>query len=147
MADALQVTALGKRWVAAAPATIFAGLLDTIIKDGPRVTLLAAGSVLVLMLPAFGPRGAAPVSMAITVGVVWLGGRCGLFGLKLNFMNYSRLRRIDSRHAVTRRLLRHLLLLERAVDQVSLIDDALLLSKSASTFPELPNDPLTNSLI
>jgi predicted RND superfamily exporter protein len=88
MANALQVTALGKHWVAASPATIFAGLIDTIVKDGPRVTLLAAVGVLGLLLLAFGPRGAAPVAIAIAVGMMWLGGLSGLFGLKLNFMSY-----------------------------------------------------------
>jgi uncharacterized protein len=91
MSDALTVDALGRRWVAASTATIFAGMLSTILDDGPRVTIAAFAGVTLLMLLVFGARGAAPVLISIAVGALWLGGASGLWRLKLNFMNYAAL--------------------------------------------------------
>ena len=88
MSPAVTVDALGKRWVAMAPATVFAGMLETIIADGPRVTMWALIGVVTLVLLAFGLRGAPPVLIALGIGVVWLGGIVGTIGLKLNFMNF-----------------------------------------------------------
>src|SRR5262249_17486288 len=88
MSGALKVQALGKTWVAASAATVFAGMLETIIADGPRVTLAALIGVALLVLFAFGLRSAPPVLLAIGVGVVWLGGIVGTISLKLNFMNF-----------------------------------------------------------
>ena len=88
MAPAVTVDALGKHWVAAAPASIFAGMLETIISDGPRVTLCALFGVVTLVLMIFGLRGAPPVLIAIGIGVAWLGGIVGTIALKLNFMNF-----------------------------------------------------------
>jgi uncharacterized protein len=88
MSSALTVQALGQTWVAASAATVFAGMLETIIADGPRVTLAALVGVTLLVLFAFGLRGAPPVLIAIGVGVVWLGGIAGSIALKLNFMNF-----------------------------------------------------------
>lgn len=88
MSKALTVDALGKRWVAMSAATVFAGMLENIIADGPRVTLWALIGVVTLVLLAFGLRGAPPVLIALAIGVVWLGGIVGSIGLKLNFMNF-----------------------------------------------------------
>ncbi len=88
MSPALTVDALGKHWVAASAATVFAGMLETIIADGPKVTMWAFFGVVTLVLLAFGLRGAPPVLIAIGIGVVWLGGIVGTISLKLNFMNF-----------------------------------------------------------
>ena len=88
MSPAVTVDALGKHWVAMAPATVFAGMLETIIADGPKVTLWALIGVVTLVLLAFGLRGAPPVLIALGIGVVWMGGIVGTIGLKLNFMNF-----------------------------------------------------------
>jgi predicted exporter len=88
MSRALTVDALGKRWVAASAATVFAGMLENIIADGPKVTLWALVGVITLVLVAFGLRGAPPVLIALGIGCVWLGGIVGTIGLKLNFMNF-----------------------------------------------------------
>jgi predicted RND superfamily exporter protein len=88
MSSALSVDALGKRWTAESAATLFAGILETIIDDGPKVTKWALIGVVTLVLLAFGLRGAPPVLIAIGVGVVWLGGIVGSISLKLNFMNF-----------------------------------------------------------
>jgi predicted RND superfamily exporter protein len=88
MSRSLTVHALGKTWVAASIATVFAGMLETIMNDGPTVTWAALVGVSLLVLLAFGARGAWPVMLAIGIGVVWLGGIVGWLGLKLNFMNF-----------------------------------------------------------
>jgi predicted exporter len=89
MSAALRVSALGRQWVAASMATIFAGMLGTMIEDGPRVTCVAFAGVAALLLLVFGARGALPVLIAIAVGVAWLGGWCGALGLRLNFMSFA----------------------------------------------------------
>ena len=88
MSKALQVDALGKHWVAASAATVFAGMLETIIADGPRVTVAALVGVTLLVLLAFGLRGALPVLVSLAIGIVWLGGALGVLNLKINFMNF-----------------------------------------------------------
>lgn len=88
MSKALTVKALGKTWTAASVATVFAGMVETIIADGPRVTMAALVGVTLLVLFAFGLRGAPPVLIAIGIGVVWMGGVVGSIALKLNFMNF-----------------------------------------------------------
>jgi predicted RND superfamily exporter protein len=88
MSSSLTVDALGKRWTAASAAGVFAGMLENIIADGPKVTLWALVGVVTLVLFTFGLRGAPPVLIALGVGVVWLGGIVGTIGLKLNFMNF-----------------------------------------------------------
>ncbi|MGZ3430087.1 MAG: MMPL family transporter, partial [Polyangia bacterium] len=88
MSSALTVDALGQRWVAASAATVFAGMLETIIADGPKVTLWALIGVVTLVLLTFGLRGAPPVLIALAIGVTWLGGIVGTLSLKLNFMNF-----------------------------------------------------------
>lgn len=88
MSSSLTVHALGKQWTAASAAGVFAGMLENIIADGPKVTLWALVGVVTLVLFTFGLRGAPPVLIALGVGMVWLGGMVGTFGLKLNFMNF-----------------------------------------------------------
>jgi hypothetical protein len=88
MSPAVTVDVDGKHWVAAATATIFAGMLEAIITDGPRVTLCALLGVVLLVLFTFGLRGAPPVLIAIGIGCLWLGGIIGTIALKLNFINF-----------------------------------------------------------
>ena len=88
MSPSLTVRSLGQTWTAASAASIFAGMLETIIADGPRVTLAALAGVTLLVLFIFGLRSAPPVLIAIGIGVVWLGGIVGTLALKLNFMNF-----------------------------------------------------------
>ncbi|HWE29773.1 MAG TPA: MMPL family transporter, partial [Polyangia bacterium] len=88
MASSLSVDALGQRWVAMSAAGVFAGMLENIVADGPKVTMWALVGVVTLVLLAFGLRGAPPVLIALGIGVVWMGGVVGTIGLKLNFMNF-----------------------------------------------------------
>jgi uncharacterized protein len=87
-AQDLRVKVLGKTWVAASAPTVFAGMLEAIRRDGPRVTAVAAAGVCTLIFIVFGVRSAAPVLMALAIGIAWQLGCAGLFGLKLNFLNF-----------------------------------------------------------
>ncbi len=88
LARSLRVEALGRTWVAAATGTVFAGMIETISRDGPLVSWLALGGVLALIVVAFGIRRAAPVIASLLIGMAWLGGAVALLGLKLNFVNF-----------------------------------------------------------
>lgn len=88
LAKGMRVQALGKTWVAANASTVFAGMLETMVQDGPRVTLVALLGVAVLVLFCFGWRGAVPVLLCVSVGMVWLLGLLAAIGLKLNFVNF-----------------------------------------------------------
>lgn len=88
MSEALRVEALGKTWVAASHGTVFAGMVETIVRDGPKVALTALGGVVLLVVLTFRPLGAIPVLLCMLLGVVWLGGVMGWLQLKLNFMNF-----------------------------------------------------------
>ena len=77
IAKALSVEADGKTWVAASAATVFAGILETLIADGPQVTLAALAGVCVLILVLFGFRGAGPVLLSLAIGIVWMGAASG----------------------------------------------------------------------
>lgn len=84
----LNVEVLGKTWTAASVATIFAGMLEAILRDGPRVTMAALIGVMVMVTAIFGIRGAIPVLAALAIGIMWLGGLAGRYDIKLNFMNF-----------------------------------------------------------
>jgi len=88
LAKALEVDALGKHWVAASAVTVFAGMLESVVADGPRLTLIALLGVVVLLMLAFGIRGSVPVIGSLAIGLVWLGGLAGILHLKINFMNF-----------------------------------------------------------
>jgi len=88
LAEALRVEALGKTWVAASAGTVFGGMIETIHRDGPQVTLVALVGVLGLVVIMFGLRGAVPVILSLALGIAWLGGMLGHLHLKLNFMNF-----------------------------------------------------------
>jgi predicted RND superfamily exporter protein len=88
LSRALEVDALGKHWVAAATSTVFAGMLETIVADGPRLMLLALVGVMLLVLASFGLRGAPMVLVPLAIGVAWLVALLGMERLKLNFVNF-----------------------------------------------------------
>ncbi|GAC1342691.1 MAG: hypothetical protein NVSMB23_15660 [Myxococcales bacterium] len=88
LADGMRVEALGRTWVAASTSTVFAGMLEAMVRDGPAVTLAALALVSLLVLFAFGWRGAVPVLLSLGTGLVWLFGLLALLGLKLNFVNF-----------------------------------------------------------
>ena len=87
-AKSLQVEALGKTWIAASASSVFSGMVETILYDGPRVTKTAFLGVVLLITIMFGLRGAMPVLLAVLLGVMWLLGILGVLNIKLNFMNF-----------------------------------------------------------
>jgi predicted RND superfamily exporter protein len=88
LAAGMRVEALGRTWVAASTSTVFAGMLEAMVRDGPEVTLAALALVSLLVLFAFGWRGAVPVLLSLATGLLWLFGLLALLGLKLNFVNF-----------------------------------------------------------
>jgi hypothetical protein len=88
LASSLQLDAVGRHWVAASPVLVFAAMLRTMVNDAPRVAAVAASGVLLVLLLAFGFRGAAPVVVSLALGLLWLGGALGLMHTKINFMNF-----------------------------------------------------------
>lgn len=88
LSESLTVQALGKTWVAASAGSIFAGMVDAIHRDAPKLTMIALAGVLGLVILMFGPLGALPVVLTVAVGMTWLLGILGLINLKLNFMNF-----------------------------------------------------------
>jgi len=63
-------------------------MLETIMADGPRVTMAALAGVTALVVLWFGLRGAVSVLVCLGLGMGWLGGLLGVWHLKLNFMNF-----------------------------------------------------------
>jgi len=88
LARHLQVDAGGRHWVAASPATVFAGMLETLLRDGPRVALFAIAGVVLFVFVVLGRRAAVPALATQLVGLVWFAGVLGLLGMKINFFNF-----------------------------------------------------------
>jgi uncharacterized protein len=88
LARHLQVDAGGRHWVAASPATVFAGMLETLVRDGPRVAVLAFAGVVLFILIVLGRRAALPALATQLVGLTWFGGVLALLGMKINFFNF-----------------------------------------------------------
>jgi hypothetical protein len=63
-------------------------MIETIVKDGPQVSVIALSGVVLLVLLSFGLRGATPVLISLSVGIVWLLGLLAHYKMKVNFMNF-----------------------------------------------------------
>ncbi len=88
LSKSLAVDVDGKRYVAASAATVFAGILETLIADAPKLSLFALVVVSALLVVGFGRR--SPFVLAsLGLGLLWLAGLAGLFGLRLNFMSFA----------------------------------------------------------
>ncbi len=88
LSSSLSVTVGGTRYVAASASTVFAGMLETLIRDAPRLAALALVTVAVIILLLF-RSDARPVLCALAIGLTWLLGAAGLLGLRLNFMSFA----------------------------------------------------------
>lgn len=84
----LQVDALGKHWVAVGPPTVFAGMLETLVRDGPRIAVIALIGVVLLVIGVLGPRAAWRALAAQGVALAWFAGVVGALGMKINFFNF-----------------------------------------------------------
>lgn len=88
LAESLTARSDGQLWMAASASTLFGSMLETILRDGPRLSLAAVVGVTLLMLLGFGLRGAVPVLTTVMIGLVALGIFASARGVKINFMNF-----------------------------------------------------------
>jgi predicted exporter len=88
LARHLEVDALGTHWVAASPSTVFGGMLETLVHDGPRIALYALFAVMAFVVAVLGPRAAWRALATQLVALAWLGGVIGAAGMKINFFNF-----------------------------------------------------------
>ncbi|RYZ67743.1 MAG: RND transporter, partial [Proteobacteria bacterium] len=73
----------------ASRSTIFAEILTSMRKDGPRLSLVAFGAVaLVVLLAARNVKTAGAVLLSLLLGVVWLAGATAYFGERINYVNF-----------------------------------------------------------
>lgn len=87
----LRVQYGGTTWVAAATSTLFASMLDLIIKDAPRMIVGALLAVALLLVAVFGPRQALLVALPLGLGLFFMLGLLGLLRWRLNFLNFAAL--------------------------------------------------------
>lgn len=88
LSRSLAVTVGGTHYVAASPSTLFAAMLEVIMRDGPKITLRCLALVILLAVATFGLRGSWPVLLSLGVGLLWLLGAVAYFDLKVNFLNF-----------------------------------------------------------
>ena len=73
----------------ASRSTIFAEMIRSLGRDGPRATLFSfVGVLCVVLLATRSLRGALAIVFALVMGVVWLIGGASHFGIHLNFLNF-----------------------------------------------------------
>ncbi|HEX4454157.1 MAG TPA: MMPL family transporter [Kofleriaceae bacterium] len=84
----LQVDALGTHWVAASPSTVFAGMLETLVRDGPKIAAVALIGVVLLAFAVLGPRAGWRALATQLVALAWFGGAVGALAMKINFFNF-----------------------------------------------------------
>ena len=88
LSRSLQVTVGDTHYVAASPSTLFAAMLEVIMRDGPKITLRCLALVVLLAVGTFGLGGSWPVLLSLGVGLLWLLGAVAYFNLKVNFLNF-----------------------------------------------------------
>jgi hypothetical protein len=70
-------------------AVVFAGMVQSITRDGPIATLVALGAVaLLVLLVVRGGHGLLIVLGALFPGIIWMLGGCAAAGVKVNFLNF-----------------------------------------------------------
>ena len=91
IARVLQVIHLdeGKTIDTAGSAVVFAAMIRSVLHDGPRATAASLLAVLVLILLIMRPMSSARAAIAtLLVGVTWMMGVAGLFGVRITFLNF-----------------------------------------------------------
>ncbi|HVV85780.1 MAG TPA: MMPL family transporter [Kofleriaceae bacterium] len=79
----------GRTVTTSGASVVFADILDAIEHDGPRVTLVAAiGLTLMVLIVVGRDRRAASVLAATVMGALGLVAACALLGLKVNFLDF-----------------------------------------------------------
>jgi hypothetical protein len=73
----------------AGSAVVFAAMIRSVLHDGPRATAASLLAVLVLILLIMRPMSSAGAAIAtLLVGVTWMMGVAGLFGVRITFLNF-----------------------------------------------------------
>ncbi len=68
---------------------IFADLLQAVVTEGPKVTMLAFAMVVVMVIVNFRwSRATLIVTGSLVLGVLWMVAGMAIFGIKLNFLNF-----------------------------------------------------------
>lgn len=82
LADGETVTTSGS-------SVIFADIVESIERDGPLVTAIAAGGLLIMVVLLVGPnRRAAAVLLGTASGTLLMVATCALLGLRVNFLDF-----------------------------------------------------------
>jgi hypothetical protein len=70
-------------------AVVFAAMIRSVLRDGPRATVASLLAVVVLILLIMRPMSSAGAAIAtLLVGVTWMMGVAGLFGVRITFLNF-----------------------------------------------------------
>jgi hypothetical protein len=91
IAHVLQVIHLdgGKTIDTSGSAVVFSAMIRSVLHDGPMATAAALLAVLVLILLIMRPLSSAGAAIAtLLVGVIWMMGVAGLFGVRITFLNF-----------------------------------------------------------
>ncbi len=79
----------GREVESSGSAVIFASMIRSVLRDGPLASFASLGAVLLLVLFRVRPRRAAFFVMGgLLVGVTWMVGIAGWFGIKITFLNF-----------------------------------------------------------
>jgi predicted RND superfamily exporter protein len=87
LSQRLRVDALGRSWVAASPASVFAGMIEILLRDGPRVAAIALAGVVLFALAILGRRSARALATQ-ALALLYFGAALGLLRLRINFFNF-----------------------------------------------------------
>jgi predicted RND superfamily exporter protein len=67
---------------------VFAGMIESIARDGPLATLVSLAGVALLVIVLVRSRGAVVVLASLVTGVIWMAGAAALAGVRVNFLNF-----------------------------------------------------------
>jgi predicted RND superfamily exporter protein len=71
------------------PPMVFGAMVRSILRDGPRASILALLAVVLLVSLVIRPAGAAALAvLTMLVGVVWMIGGAGVAGVRITFLNF-----------------------------------------------------------
>ena len=85
----LRTLSLPKGAMVSGSEVIFVEMMEAVVREGPRASILSLGLVLVLLLLTFGFRWSLGLTTyALFIGVFGMFGLMSLFGVRLNFLNY-----------------------------------------------------------
>jgi hypothetical protein len=78
----------GTRVRASGRPVIFAAIIDRVVHDGPIITAVSLGAVIVLVWLVARGRGAWLIVGSVVVGATWMCAAVAIAGVKINFLNF-----------------------------------------------------------